>query len=180
VTPSFDSGGIGNGYALCEATYPTQRPPVPYGKQSLQTSLVSEHGFKIVRGQLTEGRFLVLEAGGYAITASRNSVSLSRAQPNHDGPGQRWVIHEVDPATISAGPSTAVKVTSAVDGRYVASDLSLTKNANQAAVFTVMDLGNGKGYSIQEQRSTQYLSADSNGKVGKGKNALGWKIYSVT
>lgn len=48
---------------------PTQRPPVPYGKQEASTSLVSEQSFNQVRGPLTEGRYLAFEMNGYALSA---------------------------------------------------------------------------------------------------------------
>lgn len=76
--PSTDSKGNWNGYAVCEATYNVTRPPVPYGQQSEATSLVTEEGFKPVRGQLTEGRYLTFEVNGYALTNSHGKLVATK------------------------------------------------------------------------------------------------------
>ncbi|GME23674.1 phospholipase C [Neofusicoccum parvum] len=63
--PTVDpDSGAWNGYAVCEATFGAARPPVPYGSQ---TAPRAEEGFKRVRGALTEGRWLVVERGAWAL-----------------------------------------------------------------------------------------------------------------
>ena len=176
-TPSLGSDGLVNGYAVCEATYSTTRPPVPYGKQKASTSLVTESGFKSVRGMLTEGRYLTFEAGGYAITASGSSAVASKASAKHDKKSQRWVIHQV--ADGGAG-ATEVIVSSAVDGRYLSQGGRLTSSKSKAEALKIVDMGNGKGYTLQDAKTGRYLSTARNGKLLFGGSRTAFKIYSVT
>lgn len=59
-------------------------------------NLLVEEGFKPVRGQLTEGRFLTFEINGFALTnVDGKFASTSVAAKNHDDVKQRWIIHKV-------------------------------------------------------------------------------------
>jgi len=173
ASPSVDaSTGVWNGYAVCEALYPTQRPPVPYGQQTQNIASYSEQGFKVVRGNLTEGRYLVFEMNGYALTNSRDSLSSSKATPQHNTKSQRWVGQQ-----ITAG-SPQFTFSSAVDRKYIGSDGQLVTSSNSAIVVSVTDLGNGKGLAISS--SAGYLTIDKTGKISWGKSAVGFSTYSVT
>ena len=126
--PSTDNKGTWNGYAVCESTYHVRRPPVPYGKQSEATSLFVEDGFKAVRGQLTEGRYLVFEMAGYALSSSGGQLMASRATSKHNTKSQRFVING------SAG-------------KFTLKDAS-GKAVSSSAEYAISDMGNGEGYRL--------------------------------
>jgi phospholipase C len=178
ASPSVDSSGVWNGYAVCEATYPTTRPPVPYGQQSAKSSLVTESGFKSVRGLLTEGRYLTFESNGYALTAKGSAVTTSKATASHNALAQRWVIHQVSDG---GQGSASVTISSAVDGRYIAFGGKLTSNKSQAAVVKIVDQGNGAGYTIAPvQGYNAYYSISKSGSVSFSGAKGSFSIFSVT
>ncbi|KAK5687882.1 hypothetical protein LTR17_026681 [Elasticomyces elasticus] len=148
--PSTDKTGQWNGYAVCEATYNVTRPPVPYGQQTEANSLVSEQGFKAVRGQLTEGRYLTFEMNGYALTSARGKLAASKATSKHNSKAQRFVIHQ-------SGSKYAI--VSAFDGTSVSGPGSMRPGRYSAAAtkFTSTDLANGQGYAVKANNG-QYLT----------------------
>ena len=172
--PSVDaSTGVWNGYAVCEALYHTQRPPVPYDNQTEASSLVSEQGFKTVRGDLTEGRYLVFEMNGFALTNAGDTMSASSATSKHDTKSQRWVVHQLVVGT------PQFTVSSALDGQYISCDGKLVVGNGTAVVVTMADLGNGKGLAISDS-SNNYLFIDKSGHIGWAKKAVGFSTFSVT
>ena len=172
--PSVDSStGVWNGYAVCEALYHTQRPPVPYGKQTEANSLVSERGFKTVRGDLTEGRYLVFEMNGFALTNAGNLITATPATSEHNTKCQRWIVHQLVLGT------PQFTISSALDGHFINSDGKLVAGNETAVVMTIKDLGNGKGLAISD-RNNGYLFIDSSGHVGWAKKMIGFSTYSVT
>jgi phospholipase C len=171
--PLQNSRGGYTGYSKCEQTYRTQRPTVPYGKQTVADSLVSEPGFKTVRGALTEGRYLVFEMNGYALSNSGNGkASASTATSQHEQNSQRWVVHQLQQS------SNIFNVSSAVDGTFIASDGSLTSDQSSAAALTIQDLGNGKGYTVLG--SSGYLFIGANGTLTWSAASSGFSLVSVT
>ena len=136
--PSKDSKtGAWNGYATCEATYASPRPPVPYSNQTAANTLTYEQGFKSVRGALTEGRYLTFEMNGFALQNSgAGTLVAGPASFAHSDVAQRFVVQQV----VAGGTQFLVK--SAVDGEWVTSVGTLTKEKGQAATFVVTDLGN--------------------------------------
>ncbi|KAI1625434.1 hypothetical protein EDD37DRAFT_387331 [Exophiala viscosa] len=161
--------------SYCEAQYAVQRPPVPYANQTEEKSLVSEKGFKSVRGYLTEGRFLTFEASGYALTnlgAKCATYNATKAVASHDGTGQRWVIHE------TATDSRLYTISTAVDGRYIGPHLSLVSQKD-ALVHSITYLGGGKGYEVLNANG-KYITIDTNGTVVMATSGQGFTIYSVT
>lgn len=173
--PSTADDGSYNGYAQCEATHPEQRPPVPYGKQSASTSLVSEQGFKSVRGALTEGRYLVLEMNGYALANLGGRIlGATRATRKHDEKAQRWVAQQTAPG------GTAFNLKSAVHGEYVSPGGKLDLDVSAAQEITVMDLGHGRGYTLQIESTGRYLIIGKGGKVRLSGEPGGFRLFSVT
>jgi phospholipase C len=171
--PLQNSGGSYTGYSQCEQTYNPQRPTVPYGNQTVACSLVSEPGFKSVRGALTEGRYLVFEMNGYALSNSGSgTVGTSGVTPQHEQMSQRWIVHRLQPS------GTDFNVSSAVDGTFIAPDASLTSNPNSAAALSIQDLGNGQGYTVLG--SSGYLFIGVNGTLAWSATASGFSLFSVT
>ena len=170
--PSTNSGGTYNGWSNCESTYRTQRPPVPYGNQTEAGSFVSEQGFKVVRGDLTEGRFLVFEMNGYAIANLGSSYSGSAASAQHNTKPQRWIDHQ------QAANMKTFTFSSAIGGSFVGANGTLVSDEGSAAILTVTDLSGGKGYSLLS--SSGYLSIGTDGKIAWSSAVVGFATFSVT
>jgi phospholipase C len=178
--PPHETLGSYDGAAYCEALYPTQKPPVPYNGATGSVAVsevhtLSEQGFKEMRGQLTEGRYLVLEWGGQALNNPGNTSSVagtSKATAAHETKSQRWVAHAQQ---LGGNKFT---FSSALDGRWLTSTGGLAKNSSQAGVFTVA-FDAGKGYAVQADCG-KWLAVPANGKIGWNENAAHWGMYSVT
>jgi phospholipase C len=158
--------------------YPTSQPPVPYGPENANQDLsqLVEYGFKQVRGDLTEGRYLTFEMNGYALTNSGRGtthVSSSKVTDRHDSKSQRWVIHQVGDQT-----GNSFIISSAVDGQYIAYLQGLTPSADLAQTYSISDLGNGQGYTLQT--GSLFLEIDSDGLVLDTTGGQGFSIFSVT
>ncbi|KAG9664115.1 phosphoesterase-domain-containing protein, partial [Aureobasidium melanogenum] len=174
--PSVDGSGQYNGYSLCQAKYPhDSRPPVPYGEQSEASALATEQGFKAVRGQLTEGRFLVFEKNGFALASpsfGSSSLTATRASPIHDIVAQRWILHQLK----QGGNQFTLE---SVSTSKCAAGLSNMSPCSQTAPITINDLGNGQGHTLQVSNG-EYLSINKNGKVVLTSKVDGFQLFSVT
>lgn len=174
--PHKNSKGQYDGSSYCESLYAVQRPPVPYGKQSTDVASLSETGFKSVRGNLTEGRYLTFESSGYALTnPGKNAMTFTatKATANHSSINQRWVVTQL------AEDGNTFLISSALDGLYIGNLTSLTNNSGIAEQFSIRFLGNGKGYSLQNQNG-MYLRLATTGAMSFASTALGFLIFSVT
>jgi phospholipase C len=184
-TPSTDSSGNYDAAANCQALYGFPKPPIPYGpaNEAINPSTLSEEGFKIVRGYLTEGRYLVFEMNGYALTnngASANAITATPATAQHERIRHRWVVHASGGTAINGGTGAGTfDITSAVDGRYIADHTSLAKVKSGAESYTIVDLGNGQGYTLAKENG-KYLIIDESGNISITKEAIGFQLYSVT
>ncbi|KAJ5933635.1 hypothetical protein N7454_005964 [Penicillium verhagenii] len=161
-TPDM-SGSSYTGTSNCEATYPVQRPTVPYGQQSNKTeALWFEDGYKEVVGYLTEGRYLTFESSGKALTNAGNvsRVSSTKALADHSDKHQRWVIHYT-----SDEESQIFQISSAVDSKWIGTDGSLASGRSNAANIKITFLGNGKGYSLQYEDGTTVSGLGNGTKV---------------
>jgi phospholipase C len=171
--PHTNAQGIYDGSSHCEALYAVQRPPVPYGEQSTDVSALSEKGFKSVRGALTEGRYLTLEFGGYALANTGNSdFTTTRATSSHDDVAQRWVVR-----SLAEGGNTFT-ISSAKDGRYIGSHTSLVHHASGAETYTITYVPS-TGYALQKENG-KYLTVDGSGTVQITKDATYFSLFSVT
>jgi phospholipase C len=171
-TPLTNSAGTYTGWSKCETTYSNTRPPVPYGKQDPKTALATEQGFKSVRGDLTEGRYLVLEMNGKALTTSGSNVTATAATAKHDNSAQRWVAHQ-----LASGGKDFV-FSSASNATFIGSGMVLVEDQSDATVFTIGDLGNGAGYAFSTPNG--YLSISTGGTVGLQSGVVGFSAFSVT
>jgi phospholipase C len=185
-TPHTDANGNYDAASLCEAEYSHFGPPIPYGpeNEALDPSTLSEDGFKNVRGYLTEGRYLVLEMNGYALTnpsATATDFTATAATSTHSAKTQRWVLHTTGGTGTDGGTGSGTfTISSALDGRYIKSHTSLGKGASNAETYTIADLGNGQGYTLVKENG-KYLIIDSNGVVDiTGDTPMGFQVFSVT
>lgn len=165
------------GYSICLDTYNVTQPPVPYGpdNENADMSLQTEEGFKQVRGDLTEGRFLTFEMNGKALAAINNKLSATAATSSHSDISQRWVLHVQGEAD-----SNIFTISSAVDGRFIAQGGSLTTDESQAATITISDLGNGQGYYLAYE--TGAFAIDTSGAMvtSAAAETTGFAVFSVT
>ncbi|KID98761.1 extracellular phospholipase C, partial [Metarhizium majus ARSEF 297] len=171
--PHRNSRGKFDGASHCMGLYGDPRPPVPYSGDGATTDMAGlvEHGFKPIRGKLTEGRYLVLEMGRYAL-ASAEKVVTGKACKRHDSKSQRWVVH------VEELGGTRFKVSSGESGKYVCADLALCSDKCKAIVFDVR-FKPGRGYSF-EVKDGEYLVADDRGELSLNGSRAYWTIYSVS
>lgn len=173
------------GTSNCEAKYGNPRPPVPYGQQqNVSEALWFEDGFKECVGYLTEGRYLVFEMFGHALTNLGHgfpAVVPTRATPSHDDKKQRWVVHYW-----GGEESGMFTISSALDGRWLGPFGTLLPADSQAraAPVRISFLGNGKGYSLQYAHVTEssFIGIKGNGSLSleNGLGFEGFKVWSVT
>jgi phospholipase C len=173
--PHTDSSGTYDGASYCESQYKTTRPTVPYNNQidPKNVSSLSEQGFKEMRGALTEGRYVVFELGGCALTNSNSSdITATKATSKHEGITQRWVVHSL------ADGGNNFTISSAKDGRYIGSHTGLIDSSSGAQTYTV-GFAAGQGYSLQKENG-KYVTIDGNGAVQITSDVTYFKAYSVT
>ena len=150
-------------------------------------SLLSEEGFKPVRGYLTEGRFLTFEMDGYALTTSGNGTGTifvgTKATPDHEGIEQRWVLQAVGSGSDTDGGEGAgtFQFVSAVGYSQAMKSQASGQVKRQSAnnVYTVTCLGGGKGYSIADADG-MFVAIGNDGTVSLGRTEASFQVYSVT
>jgi phospholipase C len=184
-TPITNSNGDYVGSSQCQSKFSNPRPPVPYGQQvqNSTNALWFEDGFKEVVGYLTEGRYLVAEKGGSALTNSgeRDYVTATPATDKHDSKHQRWVIHYTEDAE-----SEIFTISSALDGRWLGARGALLDSHRGASAepVRITFLGNGLGYAVQYVRGNQYIDVNHVGQLEiatqRQASNLGFKLFSVT
>lgn len=186
MTPSEDANGNWDAASICQGKYgePPAKPPAPFGpeNESSDPSKLSEEGFKQVRGYLTEGRYLVFEMNGYALTVRSNATDVTgtTATPDHRSKSQRWVVHATGGTATSGGQGSGTFVLrSAADGSFLADHTSLSQKISGAETYTVTDMGSGKGYSLMKENG-KYLSIGWNGTIDVAGKAGGFQVFSVT
>lgn len=178
------SNGDYIGSAHCQAQHPNQRPPVPYGNQdNVNNTLFFEDGFKQVVGYLTEGRYLVLEKAGSALTneARRDYLAVTPATELHDAMAQRWVIHYT-----ADEESEIFTLSSALDGRWLGPRNMLvdSSQSSDAEPVRITFLGNGNGYTLQYVNGGEYIDVDHRGHLmmrdAPRPPLEGFQIFSVS
>ncbi|RFU31593.1 hypothetical protein B7463_g4716, partial [Scytalidium lignicola] len=186
TVPSEDADGNWDAADVCQGIFgtPPPKPPPPYGPENanLDPSTLSEEGFKHVRGYLTEGRCLVFEMNGYALTAlnGASDITGSKSTSKHESINQRWVIHATGGTATDGGEGAGTFViTSAVDGKYIASHTSLAKLRSGAETYTIAYTANGAGYALQKENG-KYLSIDTEGTIIITSKPASFSVYSVT
>jgi phospholipase C len=175
--PHTDASGVYDGAVFCEETYAITRPTVPYTSQISpdDVSSLSEQGFKEMRGALTEGRYIVFELNGYALTNSgepARDFSASEATSSHESIEQRWIVHSLEDG------GNTFTISSAKDGRYCGSHTSLINDSSGAETYTI-SFKAGEGYALQKENG-DFVTVDGNGNVQITSSTTYFKAYSVT
>lgn len=174
------------GSSNCQARHKQTRPNVPYGKQNNATDINTlwfEEGYKEVIGYLTEGRYLVFEKNGAAVTnpGKGHRIASRRASPQHKDKSQRWVIHYTENEE-----SHVFTISSALDGRWVGpGGVLLPKGAKAGAAHVqIQYLGSGLGYTMKFVKHRQYIDIDRQGNLNldsiRADAAGGYKVFSVS
>jgi len=94
----------------------------------------------MVRGALTEGRYLVIESNGYAITNPGiidNQLTTSAATSDHSNIHQRWIIHTPH------NDGEPFNITSAVAGN-ISQHISLATDVSGVEVYVIQYQGSGQ------------------------------------
>ncbi|KAE8443036.1 hypothetical protein EG329_002430 [Mollisiaceae sp. DMI_Dod_QoI] len=175
--PHTNAQGVYDGSSYCESLYKVTQPNVPYTNQisADKVSSLSEQGFKEMRGALTEGRYIVFETGGYALTNAgkpATDFTATKATSTHNDISQRWVVHSL----VDGG--NTFTISSAKDGRYIGSHTGLIDNSSGAETYTV-SFAAGKGYALQKENG-KYVTVDASGTVQIYSDVSYFSAYSVT
>jgi len=175
--PHKDASGNYDGAAYCEGLYAVTRPTVPYNNQISpeKVSSLSEQGFKAMRGALTEGRYIVFELNGWALTNAgkpATDFTASKATSGHEDISQRWVVHQQD------DDEAQFIISSAKDGRYIGSHTGLIDSSSGAQKYTI-SFQAGKGYALQKENG-KFVTVDAKGGVQIAGTASYFQAFSVT
>lgn len=184
--PERNSKGDYVGTSNCQSRHAQTRPPVPYGEQDNTTdtnSLWFEEGYKEVIGYLTEGRYLVFEKDGMALTnpGTGDTLTTSHATSDHKNKSQRWIIHYNNNEE-----SQVFTISSALDGRWVGphADLLPSSEEQNAAQVHISFLGGSHGYTMQILEQKRYIDIDGQGSLmvesRQTSFADGYKVFSVS
>ncbi|KAJ3786020.1 phosphoesterase family-domain-containing protein [Lentinula aff. detonsa] len=180
-----------DGDVFCENTFAEYiQPPIPYGQQIQADSLFTETGFKIVRGSLTEGRYLVIESSTKNLALSSNDSSLGTSAATNDKfntPSQRFVIHATDPKLATGKSFRISSATSVANANATATNATTSflnanlqfGSVNSSAVFNIT-YGGGGIYNFLETESGGFLSLGDNGTPSLGREAEAFKIFSIS
>lgn len=121
-----------------------------------------EDGFKRVRGQLTEGRYLTFETLGLALASYAGTVvGFAPATRNHSDPRQRWIVHAV-----GTGTGTEFYIQSAADKKYIAGAPVglLTSDVGSAQAFRITYNPKGAKYRLSLANKPASSFVAPNGK----------------
>lgn len=159
-------------------------PQPPFGKDNVNQDLskLVEEGFKNVRGQLTEGRYLVLERNGLALANIFGElVNFTLATKDHKDIKQRWILHSVD----GSHYSNNFFMQSAADKQYITPYGGLDADVSNAQVFSFDYSANGSRYSMHGASGDDRKA--KKGKKGNVVSTINWtgnvgdfKIYAVS
>ncbi|PHH92491.1 hypothetical protein CDD83_7128 [Cordyceps sp. RAO-2017] len=177
------------GPAKCLSDHRSSQPPIPYGPQNANQDLsqLVEEGFKQVRGQLTEGRYLTFEMGGQALSnMDGRVVDVSDSTERHDAIRQRWILHAV------GNSPNRFLIQSALDRKYISgvpTKGSLTSDVSQAQAFDIVYNPSGATYSLSiggrtdgfvRMSSQRFLSPQTSRVDWDGPGTSWFRIYSVS
>ena len=172
--PSKDLQGKYNGGDICQAKHlHLVQPHIPYGKQDQSNSMEVQKGFKAVRGDLTEGRYLTFESRGHALSHTNGKLSVGNVSKKDKPKEQLFLLHWQG----SAPKDNRFKI-STIHGHYITKSLELSENASDGAEFSIRDQSNGSGHAIIELESNKRLSLSQKTVAFDDDSTL--SIFSVT
>ncbi|KAJ3496102.1 hypothetical protein NLG97_g2907 [Lecanicillium saksenae] len=170
-TPSLGSlQGPWVGPAKCEQMHSGNQPPIPYGEQNAGPDMASlvEDGFKVVRGLLTEGRYVVFEQRARALTAKKDAtVGISEGTEKHEKIEQRWILHSL------ADYGKQFYVQSAKNKQYISAGGKMSKSKSEATPISI-------DYDSSRVAYTLSVSGSKRGVNDWTSSSIYWKAYSVS
>ncbi|KOS14184.1 putative phospholipase c [Malassezia pachydermatis] len=122
------------------------QPEIPYGKQNESDALYVEHGYKKVRGHLTEGRYLRFEAWSHALSVNSSSLS-STGHSDKFARDALFVLHWPG----SQPKDNQFWILNQSKDKFLTSDLSFS-GSDHAATFARVDHTDGKGHSMNSEK----------------------------
>lgn len=180
----IDPSGNYIGTANCGNEHHIQQPDPPYGKQDdVTNTLYFEDGFKEVIGYLTEGRYLVLEKAGAALTNKPNRWPLTTSPGTelHNSKSQRWVLN------CHGGEESGIFImSSALDGRWLGARGKMLPSDEKpnAEPVRIKFLGNGRGHLLQYANGGEFIDINHVGGLKmRGSQDIpdqGYTIFSVS
>ncbi|OAA53342.1 Phosphoesterase [Cordyceps fumosorosea ARSEF 2679] len=146
------------------------RPPVPFGKENANQDMSSlvEDGFKTMRGQPTEGRYVVFQANGKALTNQKDGVSLSSGNQKHDKIEQRWILHSL------TDYGKQFYLQSAKDKQYIQAGDKLTSDKNKALTFTIDYHADTATYTLSTGSDKRALTVETRTHRRSVKREVNW------
>jgi phospholipase C len=158
----------------CNAEYGSDVvPPIPYGTQTLEEALFYEDGFKGVRGALTEGRHLVFEALGYALTSGEAKLTGTKATAAHETPSQRLVIH------INELGGNQFKISDDSGDKWLGESADWYDSEDDGCWCYINYVGNG-AYNIQQVDGGKYVNLKGAGHISIAHDPVNYSLYSVS
>ncbi|UNI19383.1 Phospholipase C [Purpureocillium takamizusanense] len=150
-------------------------PSIPYGAKNLEQDMASlvENGYKLVRGAITEGRFVTIEGNGLALARnSEGKVLAVQKYEKHDEIKQRWILHSSDGNRFG----NSYYLQSALDMMYIARGGGLTKDRNQAQeiIFTYSASGSVYTLSTKEGGHVGFTKTDGGNKKCRDVGKVYW------
>ena len=165
-----------NGADVCQRRFDKKvQPHVPYGKQSVSDALSVESGYKRVRGDITEGRYLSLENGDHAVQVSDGKLTAGAVSKDRKNTDQLFVVQWLG----SEPKDNRFRITDYKQKHYITSDLSLSEDTDNAILFSISDVGNGNGHEVRDTKSGKYLVLND-GHISLSSDRKTFTIYSVT
>ncbi|KOS22471.1 Non-hemolytic phospholipase C [Escovopsis weberi] len=174
--PHRNAFGDFDGSVYCESRFPNPRPPVPYKGPGVIRDMASvvEHGFKPCRGTLTEGRYLVIEADGLALTQLAGlATGLAPATRRHELVEQRWIVHH------EVRGETDFRISTAAGDLWICALGLLCEDRDQALVLRI-EFTASRGYTMQVRGSSRFVALGADDEWAEEDEAQYWKIFSVS
>ncbi|KAJ4156123.1 hypothetical protein LMH87_001336 [Akanthomyces muscarius] len=166
---SLDGPWVGPARCLQEHAI-GNRPPIPYGEENAKQDMSSlvEDGFKTMRGQLTEGRYVVFEADGFALTNLGGIVGISSGNRKHDKIEQRWILHSL------ADYGNQFYLQSAKDKEYIRAGGTLTSDKNKAQTLTIDYHADTAGYTLKAGGGKRAVTVETRTHRTRTKGEVNW------
>lgn len=146
------------------------RPPIPYGETNAKQDMASlvEDGFKTMRGQPTEGRYVVFESDGFALTNLNDLVGISSGNRKHDKIEQRWILHSL------ADYGNQFYLQSAKDKKYIRAGGTLTSDKEKAQTLTIDYHADAAAYTLKAGGGKRAVTVERRTDRIRVKRDINW------
>lgn len=166
---SLDGPWVGPARCLQEHAI-GNRPPIPYGEENAKQDMSSlvEEGFKTMRGQLTEGRYVVFETDGFALTNLGGIVGISSGNRKHDKIEQRWILHSL------ANYGNQFYLQSAKDKKYIRAGGTMTSDKTKAQTLTIDYHAETAGYTLKAGGGRRAVTVETRKHRTRTEREVNW------